>query len=244
MTYAAAGVGVAATAKTGYELITGKEAFTGRELGTLEKWEMGGELIGGIVGGGRMVGGKKGSIASLSKTAMSDIPVTEPISRSTSNATEPAVFSEPTRTATPKFTEPTSSGTTKYAEPIRTSEVESATTTLLRMEAENPGAHFVSRHDANTTLQEQYIRSTTGLTPDGFQGRPLNSTRFLSEIDQLEAANIATEHFQRTGESSFSFDMGRVIGEGYMKRGGERMESTKVKAYFRNNKLYTMYPQL
>lgn len=222
------------TYKTAKELYTGKDAATGRKLSSTEKWEMGGELAGGMVvgGGKKMFGGKKAP--TVSET---------PTSRWTSNATEAPVFSEPTITGAGKFTEPTNTGVSKFAEPVKTSEVESAATTLLRMEAENPGSHFVSRHGAKTTLQEQYVRSTTGFTPDGVQGRTVNSTRFLSEMDQLEAANIATQHFQQTGESSFSFDMGRIIGEGYMKGGGNRVEASQVQAVFRNNKLYTMYPK-
>jgi len=57
MTYTAIGIGVAATVKTGYELISGKEAFTGRKLGTLEKWGMAGELTGAFIGGARVSGG-------------------------------------------------------------------------------------------------------------------------------------------------------------------------------------------
>lgn len=118
-TKALIGVGVAVTVKTGYELISGKEAFTGRKLGELEKWEMGGELVGGIVAGGRMMRGSKKAPVSTKAPVTSEAPT----SRWTSNATEAPVYSEPTNTGAPKFSEPTSSGTTKFSEPTSTNKV-------------------------------------------------------------------------------------------------------------------------
>jgi RHS repeat-associated protein len=56
--YGLAAYGAYETGKTGYEVVSGKEAYTGRELSNSERSEKGGELIGGFVGGG--LGAKSG----------------------------------------------------------------------------------------------------------------------------------------------------------------------------------------
>ncbi len=102
MTYTAVTIGVAATVKTGYELATGKEAFTGRKLGTLEKYEMGGELVGGLAGGLRTMGfGGK----SATKSGSSN-----PSAKSTSTSTEVPQFSKSTSTEPSAFSESKSTG--------------------------------------------------------------------------------------------------------------------------------------
>jgi hypothetical protein len=77
-------------------------------------------------------------------------------------------------------------------------------------------AHFFSRHGAQTTNAQQYTRATTGVTPDGFAGNPVNSARFLTHREQLNALHSALEINQRTGKKVFTFDAGYTVGEGYM----------------------------
>jgi hypothetical protein len=47
-----AAVGTVALVKSSYEIVSGNEAFTGRELSDEERWESGGEMLGGAIGGG------------------------------------------------------------------------------------------------------------------------------------------------------------------------------------------------
>lgn len=49
--------GVYSLGKAGYEIISGKEAYTGRKLSCDERWDMGGELLGGFIGGGLVAKG-------------------------------------------------------------------------------------------------------------------------------------------------------------------------------------------
>ena len=73
---------------------------------------------------------------------------------------------------------------------------------------------------------------------------PVDSSRFLSNQAQLNAAQRAQTIYKQTGQTSFSFNMGETIGEGYTKGGGDLMRTTNVQAVFRNGELYTMYPKL
>ncbi|WP_261378211.1 hypothetical protein [Paenibacillus agilis] len=115
---------------------------------------------------------------------------------------------------------------------------------LVKMESGTPKAHYYLRHAAQTTLNQQYTRATTGATPDGFAGRKVDSSRFLSNQIQLNAAQRAETIYNQTGKSSFTFDARGIIGEGYKKGGGNLVQTTHVTAVFRNGKLYTMYPSL
>ncbi|GAB2700591.1 hypothetical protein GCM10027037_26800 [Mucilaginibacter koreensis] len=117
---------------------------------------------------------------------------------------------------------------------------------LVKEEFTIPNAHFVSRHGAGTTLAEQYNRATTGVTPDGKQGRPVNASRFISNVIQLEALNKAKQIYNTTGKTSFTFDMGYTVGEGYLKGGdnGHVTTTSDVQAVFRNGQPYTLYPEL
>ena len=115
---------------------------------------------------------------------------------------------------------------------------------LAEMEAANPGSHFLSRHGAGTTLQQQYVRATTGLTPDGLPGMPRDSSRFFSNQLELQAATRAQTIFQQTGRNSFTFNMGVPVGNGYLKGGGPVVQTTRVTAAFRNGQLWTIYPRI
>ncbi|MDN4621054.1 pre-toxin TG domain-containing protein [Paenibacillus sp. PsM32] len=115
---------------------------------------------------------------------------------------------------------------------------------LSRMESSTNGAHYYSRHGAQTTLQQQYLRATNGYTPDGYAGRIGDASKFLSNQIQLNTAQRAETIYNQIGRNSFSFDRGENIGEGYLRGGQNLVSSSKVTAVFRNGKLYILYPKL
>jgi hypothetical protein len=119
----------------------------------------------------------------------------------------------------------------------------SAGTQLTEMEA-STGGHFLSRHGAQTSLSSQYMRSVSGLTPEGIALGETNATRFFSNELQLEAVKMAETRFNSTGETGFPFDMGKLVGEGYLKGGGagSYRTTTQVWAQFKNGQLNTIYP--
>lgn len=118
---------------------------------------------------------------------------------------------------------------------------------ILQDQQTASGGHAYSRHGAHTTMPQQEHRATTGIPPDNpcpRRPRPTNSTRFLSNVDQLDAIQRANQEMDRTGSSRATVDMGRVIGEGY-KRGGGCPETTSKATVFRGpNGTITAYPDL
>ncbi len=133
-----------------------------------------------------------------------------------------------------------SKGTGKTASKIEAN----AARQLAEMESETPNAHYFSRHGAGTTLDQQFTRATNGLTPNGVAGRAVDSSRFLNNQIQFNAAQRAQTIFRQTGKTSFSFNMGVTVGEGYLRGGSDLLRTTNVLAVFRNGELYTMYPLL
>ena len=109
-------------------------------------------------------------------------------------------------------------------------------------------SHFYDRHGAQTSLMSQHRRANTGLTPDGFSGRPVNSSKFTSHTNQLEAAQKAIDFQSRfgtgVGREIYEFDMGKTIGVGYGRGSSSIGMSSSVKAVFENGNLITMYPTL
>ena len=59
-------------------------------------------------------------------------------------------------------------------------------------------SHFYDRHGAQTSLTSQHRRANTGLTPYGFSGRPVNSSKFTNHTNQLEAAQKAIDFQKRS----------------------------------------------
>lgn len=98
---------------------------------------------------------------------------------------------------------------------------------LQELEASIPGAHFVEKHGAQTTLQAQLERAqfgrnpTTGIVetyPNGNPKIPSSATRFFSNGDQLNAIHRAQNTFDITGDVTlaerpiqFDYLMGRGI---------------------------------
>ena len=121
----------------------------------------------------------------------------------------------------------------------------SASSRLAQLEARaGSRAHFYSRHGAHTTRQQQWRRATTGVTPDG-QVRPAaDSSRFLSHQQQLQAVEKATAIYKATGKTTIDFTMNATVGEGYL-RGGSTLRTTqRIRAYFSNGQLQTIFPVL
>jgi hypothetical protein len=101
-----------------------------------------------------------------------------------------------------------------------------------------------ARYGAQTTIDSQAERATTGLTPDGVAGRPVDSSRFPSHADQLEAINQATALRNVNGANFQTFDMRRAIGEGFGKGTDDLIRTTNVTVFFRNGLPCTAYPSL
>lgn len=71
--------------------------------------------------------------------------------------------------------------------------------------------------------------------------------RFFARFNiQLEAVKKAEQQFASTGKTSFTFDMGKIVGEGYLKEGGAGSYrlSSNIQAVFKDGKLLTLYPLL
>jgi hypothetical protein len=114
-------------------------------------------------------------------------------------------------------------------------------------------AHFLDRHGPDITDAQLHIRSTTGISPDYKPGmkipkNPRDSTAFTDYVDMKAAIDRALEMYARgettPGGNVVSFDMGRPIGSGFVKGGGSYASTSQVKAYFRDGKLVTIFPQL
>jgi hypothetical protein len=108
-----------------------------------------------------------------------------------------------------------------------------------------PGAHFLSRHGAQTTLEQQFVRARTGVTPEGLAGNPVDSGRFLSHQAELAAYNRALELYKASPQSQIVFEMDSVIGEGFTKFGKALVRTTNVVARFdKSGRMITLYPSL
>lgn len=109
------------------------------------------------------------------------------------------------------------------------------------------GGHAYSRHGADTTLAQQEHRAVTGVSPDCScpkRPRPSDSTRFLSNVDQLGAVQRGTALMNADGTDSITFNMGRTIGEGYRKGGSPVLNTPEVAVFRRNGHIITAFPQL
>lgn len=117
---------------------------------------------------------------------------------------------------------------------------------LVIAESEVSGAHFLSRHGAQTTLQQQLQRATTGMSPDGVAGRAVASYRFLSNQLQLEAYKAAKAAYTPAMAGGGTvINMGKTVGEGYLRGGGAVQTSTSVQVYFNNSgEIITMFPKI
>ncbi|WP_284397977.1 RHS repeat-associated core domain-containing protein, partial [Pseudomonas putida] len=109
------------------------------------------------------------------------------------------------------------------------------------------GGHANSRHGAGTTLAQQKHRALTGVPPDCpciKNPKPTDSTRFLNNIDQLDAIQRGNAQMNSNGTNSAMLNMNRTIGEGYRAGGGARIETSTAIIVRKNNNILTAYPKL
>lgn len=116
---------------------------------------------------------------------------------------------------------------------------------LKSLEGSIKNAHFVSRHGPETTLAQQQLRAKTGMTPDNKPGRAIDASKWSSYQDMSEAIQKAQILHKKTGQTSITVDVGRVIGDGYLKGGVTYAQTTKAVVRFDSSgKPYTAYPKL
>lgn len=126
---------------------------------------------------------------------------------------------------------------------------------LQRLEASNPGAHFLSRHGAATSLDDQAFRAMSGLRPDdGVLGPIVNSSRFMTNVNQMHSIDRAISlHRLEIDKPVATFEY--AIGEGFEKMlrkingqqvvvpfGPHYFQSNSAQVYFRNGLPYTAFP--
>lgn len=114
---------------------------------------------------------------------------------------------------------------------------------LVEMDALN-GAHGVPRHGAQTTLEQQFDRATTGLTPDGVLRPPVNASRFYSYRTQLAALQRAQTIYRRTRVPVVRIAWHEPVGHGFTGYGADLVETFNVRVFFANGKPYSNYPDL
>lgn len=122
---------------------------------------------------------------------------------------------------------------------------------LTQYESET-GGHFVSRHGAQLTDQQLIDRATKGILPDMPNAAPerrfVDATRWNSSSDMAEAMTRAEAMYQANPslykDGVVSFDMGRVVGDGYTKVTAQHLGARVVEVRFNTatGKPYTAFP--
>ncbi|CRM74084.1 Cell wall-associated polypeptide CWBP200 [Pseudomonas sp. 58 R 12] len=120
---------------------------------------------------------------------------------------------------------------------------------LEELERATPGAHFLEKHGAQTTLESQLERMNTARNPTtgiierytsgpntGEPKYPPAATHYLSHRDQLNSIYRAQLIFRRNGlaASLKPMDMGKIIGEGYSSDGMEYSQQRKARVILNN----------
>ena len=130
---------------------------------------------------------------------------------------------------------------------------------LDELEKATPGAHFLEKHGAQTTLESQLERLNTAKNPTtgiiethrtgpyiGKPKYPPAATRFLGHRDQLNAIYRAQLIFRRNGRATSlePMDMGKIIGEGYSRDGTRYSQQRKARVILdANGKPKTAYTE-
>ncbi|RQO49496.1 RHS repeat-associated core domain-containing protein, partial [Pseudomonas sp. KBW05] len=130
---------------------------------------------------------------------------------------------------------------------------------LLELEASIPGAHFVEKHGAQTSLESQLERVQTAKNPTtgeieifdrgrraGQPRLPSAATHFLSHRDQLNTIDRAILIFKLNGRAEIQkpMNMGKVVGEGYKRDGLEYGKQTKATVHLnQDGKPITAYTE-
>lgn len=114
------------------------------------------------------------------------------------------------------------------------SEVDAAERLAQKQALESTTAHGFSRHGAQTTLEQQYLRATRGVRPDVPSDIPRlrgpDSTRSTSQVLHELAVDAAIAN-GRT-DVIVSFDDGRVFGEGFRSGGTDYFQSSHLRVRF------------
>jgi len=120
---------------------------------------------------------------------------------------------------------------------------------LDELEKATPGAHFLEKHGAQTTLASQLERLNTARNPTtgtierytsgpnvGEPKYPPAATHYLSHRDQLNSIYRAQLIFRRNGlaASLQPMDMGKIIGEGYSRTSMEYSQQRKARVILNN----------
>jgi hypothetical protein len=129
-----------------------------------------------------------------------------------------------------------------------TSSWRSATTQLADMEMlAGKGSHPLLRHGDQVELKQLQERANVGVSPDGVNGNPVDSTKWLNNQDMLTAIKQAQAQFTASGGKQLKYeaDFGRVIGEGYYKGTTNYAQANKfLIALDKNGLPRTAYPIL
>nr|WP_244640591.1 RHS repeat-associated core domain-containing protein [Pseudomonas fluorescens] len=121
---------------------------------------------------------------------------------------------------------------------------------LSELEASIPGAHFLEKHGAQTSLNSQLDRVMTAKNPttgeveiylrgprSGEPRPPSAASHFLSHRDQLNAIYRAQLIFKNLNLSASKrpMHMGKIIGEGYKRDGYEYAKTKKARVFLNEN---------
>ncbi|NLL06821.1 MAG: hypothetical protein GYA02_02925 [Clostridiaceae bacterium] len=133
---------------------------------------------------------------------------------------------------------------------------ENAYRRLQEMENSIPGAHFLEKHGAQTTLQSQLDRVQFGINPttkvvetwpNGNIKYPSSGTRFLNYRDQLNAIQRAQQILKNTGNKTMAeslINFNYIIGSGYKRNPLQYGESYSAQVWFNNsNQPITAFPK-
>ncbi|MBC7814164.1 MAG: hypothetical protein H7175_23620 [Burkholderiales bacterium] len=125
---------------------------------------------------------------------------------------------------------------------------------LQEIESSIPGAHFLEKHGAQTTLQSQLERAQYGANPstgivetyaNGSAKIPSSATRFLSNRDQMNAIDRAQNIYRLTGDATLAerpINFNYLIGEGYKKTSLTYGQSYSAQVWFRQGNVNTAFP--
>ncbi|WP_421534854.1 RHS repeat domain-containing protein, partial [Pseudomonas marginalis] len=130
---------------------------------------------------------------------------------------------------------------------------------LEELEKATPGAHFLEKHGAQTTLESQLERIRTAKNPttgiveiytsgpnNGEPKYPPAATHYLTHRDQLNSIYRAQLIFRINGHAASlkPMDMGKIIGEGYSSESRQYSQQSKARVILdKNGKPKTAYTE-
>lgn len=111
--------------------------------------------------------------------------------------------------------------------------------------AAGAGAHGLSRHGAETTIEEQYLRATRGVRPDQNDAldalRPTTSSRSTSHVTHRRLLQEAQDIATAVGREDvwIRFNDGRVVGEIIERFGRDYQEARWIRVSFEDGNWIT-----